>query len=81
VAFAERSLSKIELIKIYLRAGSGQSRVVYFDRLNIESKLALELKHDDIIKTFSEKARSVFKAIVTFAPTSENVNCLHIISD
>jgi len=50
VASAERSFSKLKLIKNYLRATSGQSHVVYLARLNIEFKLAREVDHDDIIK-------------------------------
>jgi len=66
----------------YLRATSRQSRVVYLARLTAESKLPQEVEYDDIIKTFVEKGtKSVFEAIVTFAPISEIVNCLHIISD
>jgi len=50
-----RSLKGFKLIKNYLRATSGQSPLVYLVRLNIESKLALEVEYDDIIKTFAEK--------------------------
>jgi len=39
VASAERSFSKLKLTKNYLKATSGQSRVVHLARLNIECKL------------------------------------------
>jgi len=38
----------------YLRATSGQSRVVYLVRLTSESKLPQEVEYDDIIKTFAK---------------------------
>jgi len=44
--------SKLKLIKNYLRATSGQSRVMYLARFCIESKLEQELEYDDIIKPF-----------------------------
>jgi len=43
VASAERSFRKLKLIKNYLRATSGQFRVVYLARLNIASKFAQEV--------------------------------------
>ena len=61
VASAERSFSKLKLIKNYLRSISCQSLVVHLARLSIESKLAEELKYDQVIKIFAEKkARKVF---------------------
>jgi len=55
VASTERSFSKLKLTKNYLRATSGQSRVVYLARLNTESELAQDVAYDVIIKTFTEK--------------------------
>jgi len=41
--------------------------------LNIESKLAQEVKQDEVTKTFAEKkTREGFQAVVTFAPVFEN---------
>jgi len=55
VASAERSFSKFKLTKNYLRATSGQSRVVYLAKLNTESYLAQDVQYDFIIKMFPEK--------------------------
>jgi len=39
----------------YLRATSGQFRVIYLARLTIESKLLQDVEYDDIVKTVAEK--------------------------
>ena len=51
VASVERSSSKLKIIKNYLRSTSSQSRVVHLARLSLESKLAHEIKYDEIIKS------------------------------
>jgi len=54
VSSAERSFSKLKLIKNW-------SRAVYLAKLNIESTLAQEKEYGDIIKTFAkEQARKCF---------------------
>jgi len=58
VASAERSFSKLKLIKNYLRNSSGQDRLKNISVLNIESKRTAELNIDKIITDFANaKAR------------------------
>ena len=57
-ASAERSFSKLKLIKTYLRNSMGQERLRSLAILSIEHSKARNLKFDDIINTFAEqKAR------------------------
>ncbi|KAF0703312.1 zinc finger MYM-type protein 1-like, partial [Aphis craccivora] len=53
VASAERSFSKLKLIKNYLRNSSGQDRLKNISVLNIESKRTAELNIDKIITDFA----------------------------
>ena len=60
VASAERSFSKLKLIKNYLRSNMGQERLVDLAILGIESDLAKSIDFDCIINSFAaEKARRV----------------------
>ena len=60
VASAERSFSKLKLIKNYLRSNMGQERLVDLAILGIESDLAKSIDFDRIINSFAaEKARHV----------------------
>lgn len=56
VAAAERSFSKLKLIKTYLRNTMGQERLSHLSLLSIEHGIASSLKNslDEIISTFAE---------------------------
>lgn len=57
-ASAERSFSKLKLIKTYLRNSMGQDRLRNLAILSIENSMARSLNFDDVIDTFAEqKAR------------------------
>ena len=58
VATAERSFSKLKLIKNYLRSTIGQERLVNLAVMGIENDLTRKISFDDIIDSFArEKAR------------------------
>ena len=58
VASAERSFSKLKLVKNYLRSTMSQDRMVSFARLSIESELARKIDFSNVIKLFAhQKAR------------------------
>jgi len=62
VALAERSFSKLKLIKNYLQnnMGQDQNRLSNIAILNIEKEVAAKIKLDDVINTFANsKARKV----------------------
>lgn len=57
-ASAERSFSKLKLIKTYLRNSMGQERLRNLAILSIENSMARNLNFDVVIDTFAEqKAR------------------------
>ncbi|XP_060860667.1 uncharacterized protein LOC132938028 [Metopolophium dirhodum] len=59
-ASAERSFSKLKIIKNYLRNTMTQERLSALAVLSIETKIANNLNYEDILKTFSEaKSRKV----------------------
>ncbi|KAF0749389.1 Uncharacterized protein FWK35_00024052 [Aphis craccivora] len=59
-ASAERSFSKLKIIKNYLRNTMTQERLSALAVLFIETKIANNLNYEDILKTFSEaKSRKV----------------------
>lgn len=51
-ASAERSFSKLKLIKNYLRNAMSQERLLGLAVLSIESEIAATLNHEEIIKNF-----------------------------
>lgn len=55
VAEAERSFSKLNIIKNNLRSTMGQSRLSGLATLSIENELARQLNFDDIINDFTAK--------------------------
>ena len=60
VATAERSFSKLKLIKNYLRTTMLQDRLVDLARLSIEHELANSINFDILIQNFARrKARKV----------------------
>ena len=60
VATAERSFSKLKLIKTYLRSTMGQERLTGLAMLSIESERAKKLDLEQIVDEFAErKARKV----------------------
>ena len=60
VATAERSFSKLKLIKNYLRSTMKQERLVDLAILGIESPLARKIDFNDVIDTFArQKARRI----------------------
>ncbi len=60
VASAERSFSKLKLIKNYLRSTMSQDKLCGLSILSIEKDIASSLDYDDIITEFSSrKARKV----------------------
>ena len=60
VASAERSFSKLKLIKTYLRSSMGQERLSGLAILSIENCRARALDLSSVIKDFAElKARKV----------------------
>ena len=60
VASAERSFSKLKLIKSYLRSTMSQERLSGLAILAIEKEILTELEYDDLINNFaSQKARKI----------------------
>lgn len=60
VATAERSFSKLKIIKNYLRSTMGQTRLSNLAIISIESDILKELDVDDLIKQFAKlKARKI----------------------
>ena len=60
VASAERSFSKLKLIKSYLRSTMSQERLSGLAILSIEKEMLEELKYKNLISNFaSQKARKV----------------------
>ena len=60
VASAERSFSKLKLIKNYLRSTVSQERLNGLAILSIEKEFLQEIDYDNFIKTFaSQKARKI----------------------
>jgi hypothetical protein len=60
VAFAERSFSKLKLIKSYLRSTMSQERLNELAILSIEKKILENLEYKNLIKNFaSQKARRI----------------------
>ena len=55
VASAERSFSKLKLIKNYLRSTMGQDRLNSLARLSIESNIAKQIDFDNVIRNFAKK--------------------------
>ena len=55
VASAERSFSKLKLIKNYVRSTMGQDRLNYLARLSIESDIAKQIDFDNVICSFAKK--------------------------
>jgi hypothetical protein len=60
VAFAEKSFSKLKLIKSYLRSTMSQERLNGLDILLIEKKMLENLEYKNLIKNVaSQKARRI----------------------
>ena len=60
VAFAERSFSKLKLIKSYLRSTMSQKRLSRLTILSIEKEMLEEHKYKNLIRNFaSQKARKI----------------------
>ena len=60
VASGERSFSKLNLIKTYLRSSMGQERLNNLAILSIEHEVARDLNYTDVIDSFAAaKARKV----------------------
>ena len=60
VAFAERSFSKLKLIKSYLRSTMSQEKLSGLAILSIEKKMLEELKYKNLICQFaSQKTRKI----------------------
>ena len=55
VASAERSFSKLKLVKNYLRSTMSQDRLVDLARLSIESEIARKVNFDNVITRFALK--------------------------
>ena len=55
VASAERSFSKLKMIKNYLRSTTGQDRLDELAMIAIENEEARELDLDNLINAFAEK--------------------------
>lgn len=55
VASAERSFSKLKLIKTYLRSSMGQERLSGLAVISINAELAKKLSYDDLINEFAAK--------------------------
>ncbi|KAM7529723.1 hypothetical protein LguiB_033133 [Lonicera macranthoides] len=55
VASAERSFSKLKLIKSYLRSTMSQERLNVLAMLSIEKELTLKLNYSNLIETFAAK--------------------------
>ena len=60
VASAERSLSKLKLIKNSLRNAMSQERLNYLAILSIENELARQVNFDDLIDTFAERPEQLY---------------------
>jgi hypothetical protein len=61
VASAERSFSKLKIIKNYLRSTMSQIRLSSFSIISIEKKIAKEINTSDIISTLAnKKSRKLF---------------------
>lgn len=59
-ASAERSFSKLKLVKNYLRNAMGQERLSGLAVLSIEAEIAANLNYEEVLKTFSAmKSRKV----------------------
>ena len=60
VASAERSFSKLKLIKSYLRSTMSQERLSRLAILSIEKEMLEELKYKNLISNFaSQKTRKI----------------------
>ena len=60
VAFAERSFSKLKLIKSYLRSTMSQERLSRLAILSIEKEMLVELECKNLISNFaSQKVRKI----------------------
>ena len=60
VAFAERSFSKLKLIKSYLKSTMLQERLNELAILSIEKEMLVELEHKNLISNFApQKARKL----------------------
>ncbi|KAG0724329.1 Zinc finger MYM-type protein 1 [Chionoecetes opilio] len=58
VASAERSFSKLKLIKTYLRSSMGQNRLSGLSIISINQEIGKQLSYDEVINDFaSKKAR------------------------
>ena len=55
VASAERSFSKLKLVKIFPRRTMLQDRMVSLTRLSIESELARKIDFSNVIKIFAHQ--------------------------
>ena len=55
LASAERSLSKLKLIKNYLSSTMGQNRLPNLARLSIESDIAKQIQYVSAIRSFAKK--------------------------
>ena len=55
IASAERSFSKLKLIKNHLRSTMGQDRLTHLARLSIESNIAKQINFDSVIRSFAKK--------------------------
>lgn len=55
VASAERSFSKLKLIKAYLRSSMGQERLRGLAIISINSDVAQKLSYDDLIDDFAAR--------------------------
>ncbi|CAI6349703.1 unnamed protein product [Macrosiphum euphorbiae] len=59
-AGAERTFSKLKLIKTYLRSTMSQQRLSGLATIRIEKELSEQLNYEDIINDFaSKKARKI----------------------
>ena len=60
VASAERSFSKLKLIKSYLRSTMSQERLTGLAILSIEKEMVAKLEYKTLINTFAtQKARKI----------------------
>ena len=55
IASAERSFSKLKLIKNYLKSSMDQDCLINLARLSIESDIARKIDFDDVIRSFAKK--------------------------
>jgi len=59
-ALAERSFSKLKIVKNYLRSQISQDRLVGLATISIENQISNDLDIDDLVKDFaSAKARKI----------------------